>query len=336
MKILVTGGAGFIGSNFVRLVLRERPDWSLVDLDLLTYAGNLENLADVVDDPRHRFVRGDICDGAMVRREIAGVDAVVNFAAESHVDRALYEPGRFVQTNVVGTWTLLDAAREARVPRFVQVSTDEVYGSAPDGVAYDEEGPLKPSSAYSAAKAGADLLALAYVTTFHLPVVVTRSSNNYGPYQHPEKFIPLFACNALDGRPCPLYGDGRNERDWVHVEDNVRGILLALEKGRSGAVYHFASGKGAANIDIARRIVALSGRDASLIRLVTDRPGHDRRYAITAERARTELGWAPAVDFDAGLKQTVEWYRANRAWVDRVRSGEYQTYYERHYGSRVS
>jgi dTDP-glucose 4,6-dehydratase len=332
MKILVTGGAGFIGSNFIRWALAEHPDVTLLNYDALTYAGNLENLEGLADAGRARFVKGDICDAAAVAEAAGpGFDALINFAAESHVDRALYAPGEFVRTNVHGTYTLLEAARHHRIARFVQVSTDEVYGSMEPGRRASEEAPLRASSPYSASKAGADQLALAYQTTFGLDVVVTRSSNNYGPYQHPEKLIPLFVTRAIQGQSCPLYGDGRHERDWLFVEDHCRGLWAALTRGRPGRIYNFGTGVETPNIEIARRIMKILGRPESLIVPTGDRPGHDRRYALDVTRARAELGWRPSVALEDGLARTVEWYRRNADWISRVKSGEYQHYYDMHY-----
>ena len=333
MKLLVTGGCGFIGSNFIKWLLAARRDISVTNLDVLTYAGNLENLKELESEGRYRFVRGSIGDDRLATGLVAGVDGVINFAAESHVDRALHGPLTFVETNVMGTAVLLEAARNAKVRRFLQVSTDEVYGSLPPEGYFTETTPLDPSSAYSASKAGADLLVLAYQRTFGMDVVVTRSSNNYGPYQHPEKFIPLFVSNALEGKKCPLYGDGMNIRDWLHVRDNARGILLAFEKGRSGQVYNIGGGNERPNKEVAGKILRLCGRDESLIEYVKDRPGHDKRYALDSRKVRDELGWQPEVTFDEGLAETVAWYRANGEWIQHVKSGEYQRYYDAHYGA---
>ncbi len=331
MKLLVTGGCGFIGSNFIRWALQAHPDVSVTNLDALTYAGNLENLKDVEGHARHRFVKGSVTDAAPVDG-LAGVDAIVNFAAESHVDRSLYAPVDFARANVEGTLVLLEAARKHKVGRFLQVSTDEVYGSLPPEGVFTESTPLRPSSAYSASKAGADLLALAYHVTHGVPVVITRSSNNYGPYQYPEKFVPLFITNALEDKPCPVYGDGLQVRDWLHVVDNSRGIWAALEKGKAAEVYNIGGGNERPNLEVARAILKLVGKPESLLQTVKDRPGHDRRYALDARKAREELGWAPEVKFEDGLRETVAWYRANGEWVRRVKSGEYQKYYEKHYG----
>ena len=336
--VLVTGGAGFIGGNLVRLLLRERPDWTIVNLDKLTYAGNLESLADLKDNPRHIFVRGDIANAELVEHLIAGhkVDAILNLAAESHVDRSILGPAIFVETNVAGTQVLLDEARKADV-RFVQVSTDEVYGSLGPTGKFTELSPLEPSSPYSASKTAADLIALSYKRTFGLDVVVTRCSNNYGPYQFPEKLIPLMIANALESKKLPVYGDGQQIRDWIHVDDHARGILAALEQGQSGEVYNFGSENEHPNLFIVRELLKLTmgeGKGADLIEYVKDRPGHDRRYAIDASKARAQLGWTPRVPFAQGLKSTVAWYTENRGWWERVRSGVYRNYYAQNYGAR--
>lgn len=335
MKLLITGGCGFIGSNFIRLVLATRKAVRVTNLDALTYAGNPENVKDLERDPRYRFRKGSIADEAVVD-EMAGqgVDAIVNFAAESHVDRSLYGPLEFVKTNLQGTVTLLEAAKRHGVKRFLQVSTDEVYGSLPPEGFFRETTPLHPNNPYASTKAAADLMVQAYVHTFGVDAVITRSSNNYGPYQHPEKFIPLFVSNALEGRAVPLYGDGLHVRDWLHVADNCRAILAALEKGRKGEVYNLGGGNERPNRDVAVRILNLLGRPEELIQYVADRPGHDRRYAIDCSKAKRELGWAPRVKFDAGLRRAVEWYRENAAgWVARVRSGEYRKYVKKQYGA---
>jgi dTDP-glucose 4,6-dehydratase len=337
MRLLVTGGCGFIGSNFVRLVLSTRPEARVVNVDALTYAGNPENLADLEGEPRYRFEKGSIADEALVDRLAGeGVDAILNFAAESHVDRSLHGPAEFVRTNVQGTAVLLEAARRRGVRRFLQVSTDEVYGSLPPEGIFTETTPLHPNNPYSATKAAADLMVGAYVRTFGIEAVITRSSNNYGPFQYPEKFIPLFATNAMEEKECPLYGDGLHVRDWLHVEDNCCGILAALEKGRPGEVYNLGGGNERPNLDVARAILRLAGRPDSLLRPVPDRPGHDRRYALDSSKARRELGWAPQVPFEKGLEEAVAWYRDHPRWVERVKSGEYRKYYERHYGSALA
>jgi dTDP-glucose 4,6-dehydratase len=334
--VLVTGGAGFIGNNLVRFLRCERPDWTVVNLDKLTYAGNAESVADLRQDPGHVFVRGDIANAELVEHLIRhyAVDAILNLAAESHVDRSILGPGIFVETNVSGTQVLLEAARQARVKRFLQISTDEVYGSLGASGKFTEASPLRPSSPYSASKAAADLLVLAHGYTFGLDVVVTRCSNNYGPYQFPEKLIPLMIANALEGRKLPVYGDGMQVRDWIHVEDHCRALLAALEKGRGGEVYNIGSDNEWPNIQIVGRLLEILQKPRDLIEHVKDRPGHDRRYAIDAAKARAELGWSPGIAFPDGLKSTVEWYLQNRGWWERVRTGDYRTYYDRNYGAR--
>ncbi len=336
MRLLVTGGAGFIGSAFVRMMLCGARASSVVVLDKLTYAGNLENVEPVARDPRFTFVRGDICDTGLVRNllEERSIDAVVHFAAESHVDRSIFTPGPVFETNLRGTFSLLEAARAARTPRFVHVSTDEVYGSLAEPLEADEDFPLRPASPYSAAKAGSDMLALSYFTTYKTPVLVTRGSNTYGPYQFPEKLIPLMIANAMDGKPLPVYGDGMNVRDWLYVEDHCRGIAAVLESGSEGQVYNLAGNCSLPNLEVVRRILRATGRGEELIQFVADRPGHDRRYALSSAKVERETGWTPEVDFSDGLERTVTWYRENSGWVDRVRSGEYQSYYERNYGNR--
>lgn len=329
MKVLVTGGMGFIGSNFIRMLLRDRPDWQITNVDALTYAGNPENLADVVGPAeaagRYQFIRADIADAeAMAEVFRTGVDAVINIAAESHVDRSIQSAAPFVRTNVVGTQVLLDQTRAAGVRRFVQVSTDEVYGDlSPTDPAFSEETPITPSSPYSATKAAADHLALAYHRTHGMDVVVTRCSNNYGPYQFPEKLIPLMIVNALEGKPLPVYGKGENVRDWIHVEDHASGILAAFEKGSAGEAYNFGGASERRNIDVVREIVRVVGASEDQITFVTDRPGHDRRYAIDFGKAKGELGWEPSYSFDEGLQRTVAWYLDNREWWTRVREGAY-------------
>jgi len=337
MNVLVTGGCGFIGSNLVRLLLAERPDWRVVNLDKLTYAGNAENLADLEGSPRYRFVRGDIANGELVAEVIRSekIDAVMHLAAESHVDRSILAPAVFIETNVRGTQVLLEAARELGVKRFLHVSTDEVYGSLGETGLFTEETPLAPSSPYSSSKAGSDLLALAYAHTFGMHVVVTRCSNNYGPFQFPEKLIPLMIANAIRDLPLPVYGDGRNVRDWIHVEDHCRGLLAALERGKKGEVYNFGASSERRNIEIVKQVLALVGKPETLIQYVKDRPGHDRRYAIDASKVRRELGWAPRHAFEQALGETVAWYREHRAWWERILTGEYLKYYEKQYGARA-
>jgi len=317
-RVMVTGGCGFIGSNFVRYLLTAYPDVEVVNLDALTYAGSLENLRDVEGNPRYRFVKGDICDPGAAKEAMAGADAVVHFAAESHVDRSIESPAEFVRTNVMGTQVLLDAAMTVKPGIFVHISTDEVYGSLGQEGYFTEETPLAPNSPYSASKAGSDMLALAYHHTFGLPVAVTRCSNNYGPYQFPEKLIPLFINNALKGIPVPLYGDGLNVRDWLHVMDHCRAVDLVMRRGRPGEVYNIGGSNERKNIEITRLILAALGKPESLISYVNDRLGHDRRYAIDSTKLRTELGWRPEYDFERGIKETIEWYVGHQDWCRAV------------------
>ncbi len=336
MRIFVTGGAGFIGSNFIRYVLETRNDISIVNYDKLTYAGNLVNLETVADNPNYEFMRGDICDAATVETAMCGCDAIVHFAAESHVDRSIYEPAPVIQTNVTGTFILLEVARRISVSRFVHVSTDEVYGDIPEGVFADEDFPLQPSSPYSASKAASDLLVRSYVRSYKFPAVITRSSNNYGPYQFPEKFVPLMITNALINKALPVYGDGKQKRDWLHVEDNCRGILSVLEKGKIGEVYNIGGLDLDENLTMVRRILQLTGRPESLVSYVQDRPGHDRRYALDCMKIETALGWRPAISLEDGLGRTIDWYKNNEQWLAGVRSGEYLSYYEKYYENRES
>ena len=312
MRLLITGGCGFIGSNFIRYLLGHNKDIKIVNLDKLTYAGNPENLRDIEHDPRYRFIKGDICDRSQVREAVEGCDAVINFAAESHVDRSIARADAFVRTGVIGVQVLLDISRKAGVPRFIQISTDEVYGSIREGV-FTEESPLNPSSPYSASKAAGDLLALSYHKTFGMPVIITRSSNNYGPYQYPEKLITLFITNCFEGKTLPLYGDGANVREWIHVLDNCRAIELVLEKGVPGEVYNISSGKELSNSEIARAIVRTIEVPESFITPVTDRPGHDFRYAMDCAKI-AGLGFSPRIDFKTGLEETILWYRDNPKW----------------------
>jgi dTDP-glucose 4,6-dehydratase len=333
MNVLVTGGCGFIGSAFIRTVLAKRPSWRVTNLDALTYAGNPDNLASVENHRRYRFVKGSIVDPEAVAPLVAAADAVVNFAAESHVDRSLYGPSVFVSTNVQGTLTLIEAMRRKGRGRFLQVSTDEVYGSLPPSGTFHETTPLHPNNPYSATKAAADLLVASYVHTFGVDGRITRSSNNYGPFQHPEKFIPLFIANAMEDKPCPVYGDGMQIRDWLHVEDNARGVLLALERGRAGEVYNLGGGNERPNLRVAKAILRELGKPESLLVFVKDRPGHDRRYAIDCRKAKRDLGWTPEIRFEDGLAATIRWYREHSGWVDRARSGAYRDYYRGHYGT---
>jgi dTDP-glucose 4,6-dehydratase len=313
VDVLVTGGAGFIGSNFVRFALARHPDWQVTTLDKLTYAGRRENLADVMEHPRHAFVHGDVADQAVAAPLVERAEVVVHFAAETHVDRSILAAGEFIRTDVVGTFVLLEAARRApHLRRFIQISTDEVYGSVPTGASLETD-ELKPRNPYSASKAGADRLAYSYWATYGVPVVVTRASNNYGPYQFPEKLIPLFATNAIDGIAVPLYGDGNQRRDWLHVDDHCRAVDLLIDQGVDGEAYNVGGGNEVANIDLTLRILKLLGRPISLIKRVADRPGHDRRYCLDTSKLRA-MGWAPQVAFEAGLTATVEWYRDQPSW----------------------
>jgi dTDP-glucose 4,6-dehydratase len=331
---LVTGGLGFIGSTFIRIALRERPGVEIVNLDAMTYAGNPANLADVEGEPRYRFLQGNICDPEAVRSAIGdGVDAIVNFAAETHVDRSILDPEAFLQTDILGTHVLLEAVRERAIPRYVQVSTDEVYGDVAQGDSKEAD-PLRPRSPYSASKAGGDLQVLAYHTTYGLPVLITRGSNTYGPYQYPEKLIPLFVTNLIDDQPVPVYGDGMQVRDWLHADDHARGIMRVLDRGEPGNVYNLGGGNPRTNIDITRRLIEACGRSMEThVKHVTDRPGHDRRYSVDSSKAHA-LGWTPRVPFEDGLRATVEWYRANEPWWRPLRSGEFLAYYQRQYARR--
>jgi len=336
VKLLVTGGAGFIGSCFVRMALREKHAARVVVYDKLTYAGNLENLQPVAGRPEFRFIQADILDGNAVESVLheESPDAIVHFAAESHVDRSIHSPAPVIETNFNGTFTLLEAARRFGLKRFLHVSTDEVYGSIPEPLDANENYPVRASSPYSASKAGSDLLALSYFTTYKLNVTVTRASNNYGPYQFPEKLIPLMISNALDDKPLPIYGDGLQVRDWLYVEDHCNAIFAALEKGSPGEVYNVGGNCSLPNIEVVRRILNAAGKPESLMTYVTDRPGHDRRYALTNEKLTRASGWRPQMDFNEGLAATIQWYRDNRDWVARVKSGEYQRFYELNYTSR--
>jgi len=337
MKVLVTGGAGFIGSNFIRCLLKGGKDYEIINLDKLTYAGNLENLCDLVEVRNYEFVRGDICDGKLVDRLLEkGVEAVVNFAAESHVDRSLYEPDVFIQTNVLGVQVLLHAAMRHKVRKFLQISTDEVYGSlGPKDARFREDFPLAPNSPYSASKAAGDLLARSYFQTYGFPVVVTRCSNNYGAYQFPEKLIPLFVTNALENQPLPVYGDGLNVRDWIHVDDHCRALELVLEKGIPGEFYNVGGEGERTNLEITKAILRILGKPDSMIQYVTDRPGHDRRYAIDFSKIQKEIGWKPVCSLEDGLRQTVRWYIEHEDWWRRIKNGTYREFYDRHYGRRL-
>jgi len=336
MRMFVSGGAGFIGSNFIRYVLDRRPNYAVTNYDKLTYAGNLTNLRSFDPDPRYRFIKGDICDIGAAEAAMRGCDAVIHFAAESHVDRSIYEPAPVIQTNVTGTFALLEVARRTGVSRFVHISTDEVYGDIPIGTFADENAPLQPSNPYSASKAGSDLLVRSYIRTYNLPALITRSSNNYGPYQFPEKFLPLMITNALQDKPLPIYGDGKQQRDWLHVEDNCRGILAVLERGKIGEVYNIGGQGAADNLAMARTVLRLTGKPETLLSQVQDRPGHDRRYALNCQKIRTQLDWKPEISLEDGLRQTIKWYEENSVWVANVCAGEYLSYYEKYYENRES
>ena len=332
---LITGGCGFIGSNFILRLLSQRQDASVINLDKLTYAGNQDNLRDVADDPRYRFVQGDITDAALVGELMEGADCVVNFAAETHVDRSLMEPGAFIQTDVYGTYVLLEAARQARVERFLHMSTDEVYGDVPEGQVSSESDVLNPRSPYSASKAGAEMQCRAYVETYGLPVVIARPANNVGPRQHVEKLVPLFTTNALRDEPLPVYGDGRQQRDWLFVEDNCEALDLILHEGEAGEVYNVGAGNHRYNIDVAHLILDLTEKPYSLITHVEDRAGHDRRYAVNSDKL-SALGWAPRHDATASIQKAVEWYLQNRWWWEKVRDESFQKYYDKQYGKRLA
>jgi len=334
MRILVTGGAGFIGSCFIRLLAETRPQDSVTNLDKLTYAGNLENLASLPATASYEFVKGDICDAALMDELTASHDAVINFAAESHVDRSILDSAECFETNVRGTLVLLEAARKAGVERFLHVSTDEVYGDIAAGEFATESSPLRPSSPYAASKASAEMLVMAYEHTYGVPALITRASNNYGPFQFPEKFMPLMITNALESQPLPIYGDGLQERDWIHVEDHCRALDAVLRRGRTGEVYNIGAGKPRANLGVLRTLLKLLDRPESLINYVTDRPGHDRRYALRSDKIEGELGWRPQHSFEHGLRSTAEWYKAHSDWTEHVRDGEYRDYYDRHYQRR--
>lgn len=336
MKLLVTGGAGFIGSNFVLYMLQQYPEYEIINVDSLTYAGNLENLKSVENNPKHTFVKADITDAqAMDNLLSQGVDIIVNFAAESHVDRSILEPDVFVKTNVLGTQVLLDIARKYEISKFVQVSTDEVYGTLGETGLFKETTPLEPNSPYSASKAGGDLLVRAYHETFGLPVNITRCSNNYGPYQFPEKLIPLMISRALADEPLPIYGDGLNVRDWLYVEDHCSAIDLVIHKGQNGEVYNIGGNNERTNLQIVQTILEQLGKPESLVTFVKDRPGHDRRYGIDPTKIMSELSWKPKHNFETGIKETIEWYLQNKEWWTRIQSGAYQEYYAKQYGDRL-
>ncbi len=335
MRVLVTGGAGFIGSNFVRMLASERPGWGIRVLDKLTYAGRRDNLADLESSGRLEFRTGDICDPSASGSAVAGCDVVVNFAAETHVDRSIDDPAAFVRTDVEGVRTLLEAFRGSGGRLFLQISTDEVYGSVETGRS-SEDDPLSPRSPYSASKAGGELLAMSFFHTWGVPVVVTRASNNYGPYQYPEKLVPLFVTNCLESLPLPLYGDGLNRRDWLYVEDHCRALLAVVESATPGRVYNIGAGEEQTNLEVTGTILQLTGADPSLVRMIDDRPGHDRRYALDISRISSELGWSPSIRFGEGMARTVEWYRSNRAWWEEIKSGRFREYYMAMYAGRLA
>jgi dTDP-glucose 4,6-dehydratase len=332
MKILVTGGAGFIGSNFIRHILSKHPEYKIMNLDKLTYAGNLDNLKDAERNSNYQFIKGDICDSKLVENLLKQkIDAIIHFAAETHVDRSLYDPEVFIKTNVLGTQVLLEAGLKCKIERFIQISTDEVYGNSGEKGSFTEESPLMPNSPYAASKAGADLLIRSYIKTFDFPGIITRSCNNYGPYQFPEKLISLFITNALEDKELPVYGDGLYVRDWIYVEDHCKAIDLILHKGRIGETYNVSSGVEKTNLDITHLILENLKKPESLIKHVKDRPAHDRRYALNSDKIRNELGWEPKISFEQGMKLTIDWYLKNKDWWQKVKSGEYLKYYEKHY-----
>lgn len=329
MRLLITGGAGFIGSNFIRYLLGKYPDYQVINLDKLTYAGNRDNLKDLKGNPRHTFVKGDICNARVVNRLASEVEVIINFAAESHVDRSILEAGQFIKTDVYGTYILLEAARKYHHRRFIQISTDEVYGSIQEG-AFSETDPLKPSSPYAASKAAGDLMVLSYWTTYRLPLLITRSSNNFGPYQYPEKVIPLFITNAIEDQPLPLYGDGKNVRDWIYVLDNCEAIDLVLHRGNEGEIYNIGGENERSNLEITEQILKTLGKPLSLIHYVKDRPGHDRRYALTCDKIKS-LGFKCRHALDEALTQTLRWYQENQRWWKKIKQGKFREYYKRVY-----
>lgn len=334
MRLLVTGGAGFIGSNFIRHVLKQHPGWEVTNLDKLTYAGNLENLKGIETRPGYRFIKGDIADRELVGELLShGFDVVINFAAESHVDRSILDAAPFLETNVRGTQVLLEGAKEHQIPRFIQVSTDEVYGSVDKG-SCTELSPLSPSSLYAASKAAADLVCYAYFTTYRLPVIITRCTNNFGPYQFPEKLIPLAITNVLEDKPIPVYGDGLNIRDWIFVLDHCQALELVIEKGKPGEIYNIAGDNKKTNLELIHRLLELLGKPKDLVQFVTDRPGHDRRYALDIGKITTELGWKPTHSFEEALSATIDWYLKNKSWWRKIKGGEYTKYYDRVYLQR--
>jgi dTDP-glucose 4,6-dehydratase len=337
MKILVTGGAGFIGSNFIKYILSHYPHYKILNLDKLTYAGNLDNLSDIKDNPNYQFIKGDICDQDLVERIIeGGINVIINFAAETHVDRSIYDPKIFVETNVLGTQILLESALKFKINRFIQISTDEVYGSLGKEGTFSESSPLLPNSPYSASKASADLLVRSYFQTFGLPAIITRCTNNYGPYQFPEKLIPLFITNALFSQELPIYGDGLYIRDWLYVEDHCKALDLVLHQGKTGEIYNISGSHEKTNLEITGLILEKLNRPKSLIKYVKDRPAHDRRYALDSSKIRNELGWKPDVSFEKGIARTVDWYIVHQKWWQKIKTGEYLDYYQKHYGKLES
>jgi dTDP-glucose 4,6-dehydratase len=330
MRFLITGGAGFIGSNFVRHILNKYPDYWITNLDKLTYAGNLDNIKDLQNNPRHSFARGDICNKKLVNKLASESDVIINFAAETHVDRSIQDPESFIKTDIIGTHTLLEAAKKHKIKRYIQISTDEVYGSIDKG-SFNEKSTLKPSSQYSASKAGGDLLANSYFVTHKVPVIITRTSNNFGPYQYPEKLIPLFITNALENKPLPLYGSGKNIRDWIYVEDNCRAIDAVLHNGKDGEIYNIGAGNEITNIEITRFILKYLKKSTNLIKKVPDRPGHDKRYSINCSKLKTNLKWKPETDFQTAMKNTIDWYVKNRQWWKKLKNKEYKKYYKNQY-----
>lgn len=332
--IFVTGGAGFIGSNFIRRHLAQPSGGPVVNFDDLTYAGNLANLSPVADDPRYRFIKGDICDPEAVAFAMAGSESVVHFAAESHVDRSIYDPAPAAQTNIAGTLVLLQAARALGIRRFIHISTDEVYGEMPPGTFAGESASLHPSNPYSVSKAGADLLVRSFMRTFDFPAIIVRPTNNYGPFQFPEKFLPLMISSALDDQPLPIYGDGKQERSWLHVDDHCGALVAILDRGQIGHTYNVGAANGETNISMAHRVLRLTEKPASRIIHVQDRPGHDRRYALNCSKIERELGWKPTVDVEEGVRETIDWYRENAGWLRDVRSGEYSSYFDKYYNNR--
>jgi len=335
VKLLVTGGAGFIGSNFIRYILSRYPNYKIINLDKLTYAGNLDNLSDSEKNKNYTFIKSDITDQKLVENILREKpDAILNFAAETHVDRSIYNPEDFVKTNIVGTGVLMDAAIKYETPKFIQISTDEVYGSLGKKGTFTEESNLAPNSPYSASKAAADLLCRSYFKTFDFPVIITRSCNNFGPYQFPEKLLPLFISNALSDNELPLYGDGLNIRDWIYVLDNCRAVDIVLHKGKKGEIYNISSNNEMTNLEMTKLILKKLKKPESLIKFVKDRPGHDRRYALDASKLRGDLGWKPKYSFEEGINKTVDWYLGNKAWWEKVKSGEYLNYYRKQYHNR--